>query len=44
MIIDYLIPLLSSYLTDSLAGFWYFPLLALAVVCTVPCIFRRLLR
>ena len=44
MIIEYFIPLLSSYFTDELADYFWFPLLALAVLCTVPCIFRRLVR
>ena len=44
MIIDYIIPLVSSFFTDRFAQYWGFPLLALAFVCTVPCIVRRLLR
>lgn len=44
MIIDYLVPLVSSFFTPSFTWYWFFPLLALAVVVTVPCIIHRLVR
>lgn len=44
MIINYLVSLVASYLTDAMSWYWYYPLLALAVVCTVPCIIKSLVR
>lgn len=44
MILSNFIPLLSAYFRSELIEMWFFPLLALSVVATVPCIFKMLWR
>lgn len=41
MIIEYIIPLLASFLTVDFMSYWFFPLLALAFLATVPAIIRK---
>ena len=39
----YLIPLYSSFVSSSIWGYIFLPILALAFIATVPCILRYLL-
>lgn len=44
MIISNIVPIISPYFSSGIAEFWYYPLLGLAILATVPCIIRRLVR
>lgn len=43
-VLEYIIPLLSSYLQEDFLVFWFFPLIALAFLVTVPFIIRYFFR
>lgn len=44
MILTNFIPILAQYFDPAWLELWYYPLIALCVVATVPCIIKRLLR
>lgn len=44
MILSNFVPILAQYLDSALVEEWFFPLLALSFVATVPCIIKQLLR
>lgn len=42
--IQYVIPLVSSYFSTGFTSFWLWPVLGLCFLATVPCIIRSIIR
>lgn len=44
MILSSFVPILAQYFDSALAQEWYYPLIALSFIATVPCIIKQFLR
>lgn len=44
MILQNFVPILAPYFSSEIIEIWFYPLLALCVVATVPCIFKQFWR